>query len=1026
MYRIENYAAKPPFANMLPGVAGTHGIPCWCFTVNRGQAVCSFGVRNKDHAILPFSPMAEALRTVETQGFRTFLLLNDVFYEPFADADVPHVMELELGALHIKERNEQRGLETSVSYAGVPGAKVGGLLRKVTLRNIGNRPLRYQLLDGLATLMPYGVNQWMQKFMGQTVQAWMQVERTEEGLPFFQVRTGVEDSIAVNKVEAGNFAFARDENGAVLLPLIDPAVVFGADTALKLPQGLLSKGISGLLCQPQCDKNRLPCCLFAREGTLQPGEEAVVYALYGQGASMALCDAVYVQYADAGVFEENLAHAAALVEAVTAPIATRTKNPVFDAYCRQTWLDNVLRGGMPVLLGGNKVFHLYSRKHGDIERDYNEFQLSFDYYAQGNGNFRDVCQNRRSDVLFAPFSGEENLRTFLNLVQLDGYNPLVVMPSQYVLKDASAALEKVTPDNRGAAAALLNAPFTPGQLVMAAEGWALEGVDADGWMQLVMGQATAEQNAAFGEGYWSDHWTYLMDMAETYGAVYPERMQKLLFDQENCRYFQTHAYVRPRAQRYCVRENRVRQYTPLDHVEKTDRKWAEDAQGNLLQSTPMEKLLLLCIVKYATLDPYGMGVEMEGGKPGWYDALNGLPGLLGASCAELYELIRLMRFVLCAVKKRRKPIALLAELYELMDTLVKLTQAHQTILMGTGDIVPYWQAANDAKEAYRCKLLRGLSGEKRTIDAGTLSPMLQSMLKVLQRGAEKAVEQNGGLPPTYYYYEADKFAAGDAGVLPLSFVQHGLPLFLEGAVRYMRLLPTEGEKQQLAQRVEESALYDTKLHMYKVNAPLKGVTYEVGRTVAFTPGWLENESVWLHMEYKYLLELLRGGLYDTFAKALRHCAIPFQDPAVYGRSVLENVSFIASSANPDPSCHGRGFVARLSGSTAEFVQMWQWMMIGLTPFFTDASGELCFRPAPFIPCYLMPEDGIVEVVLLGQTKITYITKGCKALVPGSYRITGITLGETAFDTDTLRGDMAHKLRENAFDAMVVYIEECAV
>ena len=31
-------------------------------------------------------------------------------------------------------------------------------------------------------------------------------------------------------------------------------------------------------------------------------------------------------------------------------------------------------------------------------------------------------------------------------------------------------------------------------------------------------------------------------------------------------------------------------------------------------------------------------------------------------------------------------------------------------------------------------------------------------------------------------------------------------------------------------------------------------------------GWLENESIWLHMEYKYLLELIRNGMYEAFLR----------------------------------------------------------------------------------------------------------------------------------------------------------------
>ena len=66
--------------------------------------------------------------------------------------------------------------------------------------------------------------------------------------------------------------------------------------------------------------------------------------------------------------------------------------------------------------------------------------------------------------------------------------------------------------------------------------------------------------------------------------------------------------------------------------------------------------------------------------------------------------------------------------------------------------------------------------------------------------------------------------------------------------------------------VRDSKLYDRTLKMYKVNASLSEASFELGRACAFTPGWLENESVWLHMEYKYLLELLKAGLYEEFEK----------------------------------------------------------------------------------------------------------------------------------------------------------------
>ena len=33
-------------------------------------------------------------------------------------------------------------------------------------------------------------------------------------------------------------------------------------------------------------------------------------------------------------------------------------------------------------LGSNKIFYVYSRKHGDLERDYNYFSMLPEFYSQ--------------------------------------------------------------------------------------------------------------------------------------------------------------------------------------------------------------------------------------------------------------------------------------------------------------------------------------------------------------------------------------------------------------------------------------------------------------------------------------------------------------------------------------------------------------------------------------------------------------------------------------------------------------------
>ena len=85
---------------------------------------------------------------------------------------------------------------------------------------------------------------------------------------------------------------------------------------------------------------------------------------------------------------------------------------------------------------------------------------------------------------------------------------------------------------------------------------------------------------------------------------------------------------------------------------------------------------------------------------------------------------------------------------------------------------------------------------------------------------------------------------------------------------------------------------------------------------------------------------------------------------MYGRSPLENSSFLATSTNPDPSKHGQGFVSRLSGSTAEMLSMYKEMFIGKKPFeMTDNGLNLTFRPKLHKKYF---KDGKASFKLYGQ------------------------------------------------------------
>jgi hypothetical protein len=378
-----------------------------------------------------------------------------------------------------------------------------------------------------------------------------------------------------------------------------------------------------------------------------------------------------------------------------------------------------------------------------------------------------------------------------------------------------------------------------------------------------------------------------------------------------------------------------------------------------------------------------MGIEMEADRPGWCDALNGLPGLFGSSMSETYELARLIDFLLAHLPESRvEALHMPAEVVDLLKNVVSCLHIYKSSRDTERDF-RYWDSVSTAREHYRERIRLGFDGETASIPLKELAENLSLMLEKVQAGIDHAGHLNGGIPPTYFTYEVERFEVipgsdgkpltdgqGRPTIRALQFRQHVLPLFLEGVVRRFKTLPDIEAARQLYRRIKGSLLYDDTLKMYKTNAPLEGQPMEIGRLRAFTPGWLENESIFLHMEYKYLLELLRAGLYEEFFEDFRNALVPFQDPARYGRSPLENSSFIVSSAHPDSSLHGAGFIARLSGATAEFLSMWNRVMAGQDPFFVQ-DGKLCLRFRPALPDWLFDEAGSISFTFLGNCRVTY-------------------------------------------------------
>lgn len=980
-FKLQDFQQKKVFSSFLPGIAGLKGIPMWVFYVNRGQGIAGFGVESKDHPLMEYQCAQRAYQVAAQLGFRTFLKGKrggDAWnYEPFGAVggdQVKRTMTTGLNDLEIEEVNEALGLQVNVLYFLLPNEPFAALVRKVTFTNIGKGSLKLEVLDGLPVLCPFGIDDQTFKNMGRTIEAWEEVVNHKEGLPFFRIKASADDKLHVEEIKAGNFALAF-HNGKQLPAMVDPQAVFGTDTAFSFPQKLTHDGLKVILSMYQVTQGRTPCAMFGTEIELAAARSETVNSYYGHAPELDVIRSQVSRLNKSDFMPAKIDEECQLARSLTAPIHTESASTVFDDYCRQTWLDNVMRGGMPLLLGGKHTYHIFSRRHGDLERDYNFFVVAPELYSQGNGSFRDINQNRRSDVFFFPKSGEFNIRLFMSLIQSDGYNPLTIQGSNFTLPAESAsALVKLAgkPEDLQK---ILNSHFTPGQVMTAALKADLS-ISPEDFLEKTFAAAEQHIQAVHGEGYWSDHWSYNLDLVESYLSIYPENREELFFDSEPLAFFDNATCINPRSKRFVLDGDAPRQFNVVYKDEekatmlaarKEDGHWSRTnhGKGEVFKTPLVSKFALLALLKFAALDPSGYGVQMEGGKPGWYDALNGMPALFGSSMPDSYELMRLINYLIDLLDETGRKVMLPVEAVELDQAIQQTLKGHPT---------PYqvWDALSTAVEHYREITRLGFDGACEDIN---LTETLRAMQAYLKDGLKRSEIAAGTLPATYFTHLPKKYektgqtdTLGRPVIHVTEFDAQPLPTFLEGPVRRLRTLDAK-DADSLYQKLRKSALFDQKLAMFRLNASLESQPHMIGRARAFTPGWLENESIWMHMDFKLMLELLRKGMLDEFYHEFKLHVPAFMDPEIYGRSPLENSSFIASSAHPDPNLHGNGFVARLSGSTAEFLSMWVIMTVGQKPFSFE-NGRLQLALQPLLPGWLFKEDGTFKFKLLGSCEVT--------------------------------------------------------
>jgi hypothetical protein len=280
-----------------------------------------------------------------------------------------------------------------------------------------------------------------------------------------------------------------------------------------------------------------------------------------------------------------------------------------------------------------------------------------------------------------------------------------------------------------------------------------------------------------------------------------------------------------------------------------------------------------------------MGIEYEGGKPGWLDSMNGLPGMVGSGMPETYELKVLLQYIRKVVGTYKRHVVIPTELHRMLKTIegaldtlksFRYKEESNPAPQVPKALFEYWDVVAAARESFRNDVQYYFSGNTTKLSAVLIVDTIDEWLEQIDLGiarsfkfATKGYGDDGssGIPACFFAYEVTDWeetgarsAMGHPLVAAKAMSVKVFPLFLEAPVRYMKTIQNDHKKMaDMYDRVVTSGLRDEGLKNYYLSASLKGQTFDMGRQIAFAPGWLENQSVWMHMSYKVCLFCLPFG-----------------------------------------------------------------------------------------------------------------------------------------------------------------------
>jgi hypothetical protein len=407
----------------------------------------------------------------------------------------------------------------------------------------------------------------------------------------------------------------------------------------------------------------------------------------------------------------------------------------------------------------------FSRRHGDPSRPWNRFEINL-RKADGSqqldyqGNWRDIFQNWEALAYAYPEFLEGMIGVFLNATTVDGYNPYRITRN---------GIDWEVPE-----------PSNP-------------------WANI---------------GYWGDHQIiYLQKLLEACARFYPGRLEVLLTSR-------IYAYANVP---YRIKPYEAMLKNPYNTIEfdwdqhqqieasiqdrGVDGRLVLDADGNVLHSTLVEKLLNLLLAKLVNFVPAG-GIWMNTQRPEWNDANNALVGK-GISVVTLGYVRRYLIFFRdLLANSGLETLTLSVEMTALFDAIRQTLTDHRALL--TGDITDeqrkiVMDALGQAGSAYRWHCYQhGFSGEMVPVTTADLIAFLEMAQAII----EHTLRVNQRADKLYHAYNVLQLNGKRATIKHLYEMLEGQVSILSSGML------TSDEALELLQQMRHSSLYRADQHSY--------------------------------------------------------------------------------------------------------------------------------------------------------------------------------------------------------------------